>query len=148
MDLSAFASRSETQGMVLTEAMAAGVPVVALDAPGVREVVRDGANGRLLADGDEAAFAQALAAVAGQPEAEREALRQGARATAEAFSMNRSADKALRLYERLLGRRREVPDADYDAWDATLRLIRTEWEMLKDLADAAGAALKGGGEAP
>src|SRR5690606_3392577 len=34
MDLFAFASFSETQGMVLTEAMAAGLPVVALDAPG------------------------------------------------------------------------------------------------------------------
>jgi glycosyltransferase involved in cell wall biosynthesis len=48
MDGFAFASLSETQGMVLTEAMAAGVPVVAVSAPGVDEVVRDGANGRLL----------------------------------------------------------------------------------------------------
>ena len=39
MDVFVFASRSETQGMVLTEAMAAGKPVVALDAPG-------GAGGR------------------------------------------------------------------------------------------------------
>ncbi|HEX6199264.1 MAG TPA: glycosyltransferase, partial [Thermoanaerobaculia bacterium] len=38
MDVFAFASHSETQGMVLTEAMAAGVPVVAVDASGVREV--------------------------------------------------------------------------------------------------------------
>ena len=48
MDLFAFASKSETQGMVLTEAMAAGLPVVALDANGVREVVSDYSNGRLL----------------------------------------------------------------------------------------------------
>jgi glycosyltransferase involved in cell wall biosynthesis len=33
MDVFAFCSRSETQGLVLAEAMAAGVPVVALDAP-------------------------------------------------------------------------------------------------------------------
>ena len=39
MDVFAFASQSETQGMVLVEAMAAGVPVVAVDASGVREVV-------------------------------------------------------------------------------------------------------------
>jgi glycosyltransferase involved in cell wall biosynthesis len=39
MDVFAFSSKSETQGMVHTEAMAAGVPVVGLDAPGVREVV-------------------------------------------------------------------------------------------------------------
>ncbi|HEU5359886.1 MAG TPA: glycosyltransferase, partial [Candidatus Deferrimicrobiaceae bacterium] len=48
MDVFVFASRTETQGMVLTEAMAAGTPVVAVDASGVREVVRDGENGRLV----------------------------------------------------------------------------------------------------
>src|SRR5690606_36914192 len=48
MDVFAFASLSETQGMVLAEAMAAGVPVVALNASGVREMVRDGSNGFLL----------------------------------------------------------------------------------------------------
>ena len=42
MDIFAFASFSETQGMVLAEAMAAGLPAVALDASGVREVVRNG----------------------------------------------------------------------------------------------------------
>ena len=48
MDVFVFASQSETQGLVVTEAMAAGIPVVAVDAPGVREVVKDGVNGRLL----------------------------------------------------------------------------------------------------
>ena len=56
MDVFAFASTSETQGMVLTEAMAAGLPVVALDAPGAREVVRDMHNGRLLTQATPAAF--------------------------------------------------------------------------------------------
>ncbi|HSP57954.1 MAG TPA: glycosyltransferase, partial [Halomonas sp.] len=42
MDVFAFASHSETQGMVVAEAMAAGLPVVAVSAPGVSEVVRDG----------------------------------------------------------------------------------------------------------
>ena len=36
MDVFVFASQSETQGLVMTEAMAAGIPVVAVDAPGVR----------------------------------------------------------------------------------------------------------------
>jgi glycosyltransferase involved in cell wall biosynthesis len=49
IDIFAFASKSETQGMVLTEAMAAGKPVVALTAPGVRDVLRNGENGLLLA---------------------------------------------------------------------------------------------------
>jgi len=144
MDLFAFASTSETQGMVVTEAMAAGVPVVALDAPGVREVVTDGVNGRLLVEADPAAFAAALAELRDCPAPRREALRSEALATARAFSMDRSADKALAAYERLRGRPHADTDDLYDAWNATLRMIRTEWDLLKDLAGAAGAAFKTG----
>lgn len=48
MDVFAFTSTSETQGLVLAEAMAAGCPVVALNASGSREVVRNTKNGCLL----------------------------------------------------------------------------------------------------
>jgi glycosyltransferase involved in cell wall biosynthesis len=37
-----FASQTETQGLVLAEALAAGLPVVALDGPGVAATLRDG----------------------------------------------------------------------------------------------------------
>lgn len=40
-----FASKSETQGMVILEAMSAGLPVVAVRASGIEDVVRDGQNG-------------------------------------------------------------------------------------------------------
>ena len=43
-----FSSKSETQGIVILEAMAAGLPVVALDATGVRDIVKDGENGYLI----------------------------------------------------------------------------------------------------
>ena len=61
MDCFVFASQTETQGLVLAEAMAAGKPVVAIDGPGVREIVNDGENGILLA-GDASAdeFAASL----------------------------------------------------------------------------------------
>lgn len=44
-DIFVFASKSETQGMVILEAMAAGLPVVAVRSSGIDDVVRDGQNG-------------------------------------------------------------------------------------------------------
>jgi glycosyltransferase involved in cell wall biosynthesis len=142
MDVFAFASKSETQGMVLTEAMAAGVPVVALDAPGAREVVSDGRNGRLLESAATVAeFRAGLEWVAGLSDDGRRRLERGATETAADFSMTRCADKALALYRELrhgafVGRRDE-----YKSWAAVRRLIATEWDLLKGTATAAGAAL-------
>jgi glycosyltransferase involved in cell wall biosynthesis len=141
MDVFAFTSKSETQGMVLTEAMAAGVPVVALDAPGVREVVRENENGRLLPIENAVEFASALAAIEGATSAERQRLVTGARATAEQFSIGSTAEKALAIYERLLGTQRHQDERYYDRWMAALRLIEAEWHVISGLAEAAGSAL-------
>ncbi|BCA79705.1 glycosyltransferase [Desulfuromonas sp. AOP6] len=141
MDLFAFASRSETQGMVLTEAMAAGLPVVALDAPGAREVVRDSQNGRLLSEETVTVFSAALQWVLEQPPEKLQALKQAALATAEAFSMPNSADKALACYESL--KSRSITDADRDelGWEEIMKFIKTEWDVLKSVAVASEAAM-------
>lgn len=146
MDLFAFASTSETQGMVLTEAMAAALPVVALDAPGAREVVRDRHNGRLLheAEATPAAFSAALQWVAALPSESLRKLKQAARDTAEAFSMPRSADKALACYEALKPRAVAESGGDDSAWEELMTAIRTEWDILKSVAGAGDAALGGG----
>ncbi|HEX7897790.1 MAG TPA: glycosyltransferase family 4 protein [Planctomycetota bacterium] len=85
--------------VVLMEAMACGVPVVAGDLPAIRELVEDGVTGRLVAGGDVDALARALADLAADPE-ERERLARGGRARVEAeFSMEANAArlaKALR----------------------------------------------------
>jgi glycosyltransferase involved in cell wall biosynthesis len=62
MDVFTFASLTDTQGLVLAEAMAAGVPVLALRATGPQDVVVDGVSGRLLEPtATPADFARALA---------------------------------------------------------------------------------------
>ncbi len=56
-------SLAEGFGLVLIEAMAAGVPVVATDVPGVRDVVRNGVTGLLVPPADPAALAAAIGRV-------------------------------------------------------------------------------------
>lgn len=93
MDCFAFSSKSETQGMVLTEAMSAGVPVVAIDAPGARDVVVDRMNGRLVPD-DFQNFCNAIRWVLER----RSDLSVNARRTAMSYSQRACADRALSVY--------------------------------------------------
>jgi glycosyltransferase involved in cell wall biosynthesis len=141
MNLFAFASKSETQGMVLTEAMAAGLPVVALDAHGVREVVRDFKNGRLLHGESIKAIVSAMQWVAGLPANQYLELERAALDTAEAFSMSLSADKALACYTNLSDRISVDRSDEEELWHHLLDLIKVEWEILKGIGSATDAAL-------
>ena len=141
LDVFAFASQTETQGMVLTEAMAAGKPVVALDGPGVRDVVRDRANGRLVAGGAPVAFAQALAWIAVRsPAAANARCDSAARRTAERFSMPRQAHRALASV-RIVARRRRTKEEESFAWTRARRRIEAEWTLWSNVAHAATHAL-------
>lgn len=142
MDVFVFASLSETQGMVLTEAMAAGVPVVALDAPGAREVVADGWNGRLLARPSVRRFSAAVAEVIEASPAQRQAFARHARATAERFSMAGCAEKALAHYTALLARTPREKAFEDSPWEATLRWLEREWELWSNLVRSARSAFK------
>lgn len=146
MDLFAFASHTETQGMVLAEAMAAGVPVVALDAGGVRDIVRDGRNGRLLGEEDREAFAAALTAVADLPMEGRRRFSQGAFETAEEFSLSRTAARTLALYERLAAVAPSPKDVPASRWNVARRRAAEEWKILRNLAHAVGDAVRAGGK--
>jgi len=138
MDVFAFASLTETQGMVLTEAMAAGVPVVAIDAAGAREVVRDRENGRLVARPDAEEFREALRWVAGLDPGERRHLAEKVDATAREFSIPRSAAKQLALYESLAATRRPSRKIDTSPWASARTRIGKEWEILRNIARATG----------
>jgi glycosyltransferase involved in cell wall biosynthesis len=144
MNFFAFSSKSETQGMVLTEAMAAGLPVVAIDAPGAREVVDDSSNGRLLRDKTTKAFASALHWLAGRSEGQWQALRQSARDTAATYSLSQTADKSLSCYESLDSRIRGVSSSEYHEWENLLNLIKAEWSIVKSVTGAGDAAVSGG----
>lgn len=146
MDVFAFASTSETQGMVVTEAMAAGLPVVALDASGVREVVVDRHNGRLLARADVTKFSAALAWVARLDDCDRDTLELAVRETAERFSMQRSADLALQHYQGCKPKTEAQSSVHESHWEDITRAIKTEWDILKSVAGASEAIVRGPSE--
>jgi glycosyltransferase involved in cell wall biosynthesis len=142
MNVFAFASQSETQGMVVTEAMAADVPVVALDASGVRDVLSDGVNGRMLSDEDPSAFADALAWAAALDAAQRKQMQTQLRETAQRFSMPNCAARLLHVYESVVARyARAAPDIDDSPWARSMRWLETEWAIVSNMAGAVGTAL-------
>jgi phosphatidylinositol alpha-mannosyltransferase len=75
----------ESFGIVLVEAMAAGLPVIASDIPGYREVVRDGIEGILIPPRDPPALAAAVRRLLDRPE-EMARLGEAGRRRAERYS--------------------------------------------------------------
>jgi glycosyltransferase involved in cell wall biosynthesis len=103
-DLFLFASETETQGLVLAEAAACGLPAVAVDAPGCSEVVHDGDTG-VLTKGDPAALAEAVIGLLIDP-ARRAAMAARARQLAEReFDVALQIDRTLDVYAAALARR-------------------------------------------
>ncbi len=150
MDLFVFSSHTETQGMVLTEAMAAGKPVIALDAPGAREVVRNQKNGLLLnSDSSQSTFSSAVREAITNPEKLKKWHR-STRETAQAFSRQVCADKLYRVYQSALTQaesRSFAEPEEMDPWDSFLLAIQTEWELIAQKAETVIETIKKIGEA-
>lgn len=100
-DVFVFASTSETQGLVVLEAMAAGAPVVAVDAPGVRDVVQTGENGFLVPEGDAGGFAARILEVLGDGTLHAR-LSAGALRTARSMSIENTAIRVQDLYTQVI----------------------------------------------
>jgi glycosyltransferase involved in cell wall biosynthesis len=99
-------SRYEGLPMVLLEAGACGVPVVATDVPGTREVVVDGVNGWLARAGDPQSLREAMACLMSMPLEERYAMGECARRRViEDFGMEAVLNRWERLYKALLDRK-------------------------------------------
>jgi phosphatidyl-myo-inositol alpha-mannosyltransferase len=88
----------ESFGMVLTEAFAAGTPVIASDIAGYRDVIRDGIDGVLIPPGDAQALAEALRDLWDEPERRDEMARAASR-DVERFAWPRVAAEVLGAYE-------------------------------------------------
>src|SRR5436190_11432825 len=107
----------ESFGMVLTEAFAAGTPVVASDIAGYRDVVTDGRDGLLLPRGDATRLAESLRDLALDP-ARTVRLGEAALVTAERYAWPRVAAEVIEAY----GEAREVPRPATAAAPAAVRI--------------------------
>jgi glycosyltransferase involved in cell wall biosynthesis len=96
-DAFVFASRTETQGLVLLEAMAQGTPVVSTALMGTVDVLA-GTGGAVVVPEETAAFAAAVAGVLRDPQ-RREELSHRAREDAARWSSRTMAERLARLYE-------------------------------------------------
>ena len=94
------ASTTETFGIVTIEALASGVPVVAVKAPGAVDILTDGLDG-MLVDDDVEKIANALNKIIREPEL-RERLSRGALKTSEKYSINKISERMLNLYREVI----------------------------------------------
>ena len=117
---------SESQGVVLLEAMAAGLPVVASDIPGYRALLLDGEGALLVPPKDHAALARTLLRLM-RNDAKRAHLSEFGKQRAQAFAWPKIAARVVDYYEELLNER-EIGGSD--------------WALAPDAADAADAAAR------
>lgn len=99
-DAFVFASRTETQGLVLLEAMAQGTPVVSTAVMGTADVLR-GVKGAVVVPEDIEAFAEGVASVLRDP-ARRRQLSAQAREDAARWASRALAERMLKIFERVV----------------------------------------------
>jgi phosphatidyl-myo-inositol alpha-mannosyltransferase len=91
----------ESFGMVLTEAFAAGTPVIASNIAGYSDVVSDGVDGLLVPPGDPQRLAEELQRAHHEP-ARLAAMGEAARRSAQRYAWPRVADQVTEVYERAI----------------------------------------------
>ena len=95
-------STTETFGTVVLEAMACGLPVVSADAPSARALLGPGHTGLLCPPTDAQAYADAVGALAADPERRRR-MGAAARDASRSYSWNAASESVLQAYRRVLG---------------------------------------------
>jgi pimeloyl-ACP methyl ester carboxylesterase len=136
MDVFAFTSLSETQGMVLVEAMAAGLPVVALDAPGARDIIKDYHNGRLLNEMDQQSFVDALLWALYRTPEELRTIKQIIRMTVQKYPINTSAKHMLEIYENVRSRKSISVGKRNSSQFLFMWRMKAEWDIYNNFIKA------------
>ncbi len=108
-DLFLFPSKTETQGLAVGEALAAGTPAVVVNGGGAPEAIRDGENGYVVEDEPALMADRALRLLSDEPL--RRKMAASARKGAADMTPERVAGRVIALYESLLKGRGEADEA-------------------------------------
>jgi glycosyltransferase involved in cell wall biosynthesis len=127
-DLVCFSSLNETQGLVTVEAMAAGLPIVAVSAGGTADTVTQGKEGLLTVD-DPQALAEAITQLLNN-EALRRCFSQAAVKKAQAFAAPTLAQKLLAVYERAKVDKEAHLSVSVEKYKPVLQLVKDQWQKL------------------
>ncbi len=100
-DIFALASVGEAFGLVLTEAMACGLPVVATQSGGIVEIVEDGETGFLVSALNSEAFAAALRRLIEDAHLREDMGDRGRARVAEMFTVNRVVSRTMEIYKSM-----------------------------------------------
>ena len=103
LDLFVLATRAEAFGIVLVEAMASGVPVIATDTGGVPEIVNSAEIGLLVSDVTAAMFANRIAEVLKQPDCGRAMAARAQESVRQRFDSSVIGNKLTSIYADVLG---------------------------------------------
>lgn len=139
MDVFMFSSHSETQGLVLLEAMACRTPVVVVNAPAYKSLIDDHRNGRVVAHDDTNEFAEALSWFAHLDVRSLQKIKNKAHARACNYSIQRCTQRLLEVYRGL---------ADYSLhedrplWSSLKDCLKVEKDLLQNAVLATEAAFK------
>lgn len=112
LDVFVSASRVEPFGLVMVEAMASGVPVVATATEGAREVSSDGVNGRLTPVGDAEALAAAIINLLADERTRQQMVKPAQIAARERFGLERMINETESIYFSILKNQRAKTSLD------------------------------------
>jgi len=103
-DIFVYASKSETQGMIITEAMYVGLPIVAVKAPGIESLVENNRNGILTAERKDE-FVLAVEKLIADEGLRKKMGEESAKIAREKYTSKICAQKLLEVYKTLIDSR-------------------------------------------
>ena len=98
------AAREEPFGLVIAEAMACGVPVIATKTEGAREIIEEGVSGEIVPVGNPQSLAQAILDLLDNKEKSSKFVVNGRKRVCENFSLEKMVDETEGFYRRVLAK--------------------------------------------